>query len=236
MSEPEPRNWKPSLIFIVLCILLLAAVIFIMGESLRSGRPDMARVTGGREAPAPPVVPTPVRIAAEAGPFFRGVRYARDKPRPGQGVPRRDLKSFYGTRAYPGAPPFIPHDITGDMSDQTPCLSCHRQGGYVISLKAFAPPTPHPEMVNCRQCHVARLTGGLFKGTNWRKIAGPRLGRAALAGSPPAIPHPLRMRENCGACHVGPAAVKEIATSHPNRINCRQCHVPDQPLGVWRRK
>ena len=28
------------------------------------------------------------------------------------------------------------------------------------------------------------------------------------------------------ACHGGPAAVEEIRTTHPERGNCRQCHVP----------
>jgi hypothetical protein len=34
------------------------------------------------------------------------------------------------------------------------------------------------------------------------------------------------MRENCAACHTGPAAREEIRTTHPERIRCRQCHVP----------
>jgi cytochrome c-type protein NapB len=34
------------------------------------------------------------------------------------------------------------------------------------------------------------------------------------------------MRENCAACHTGPAAREEIRTSHPERTRCRQCHVP----------
>jgi cytochrome c-type protein NapB len=33
------------------------------------------------------------------------------------------------------------------------------------------------------------------------------------------------MRENCAACHAGPAAREEIRTSHPERTRCRQCHV-----------
>ena len=42
---------------------------------------------------------------------------------------------------------------------------------------------------------------------------------------PPVIPHKVFMRENCQACHAGPAARKEIRTEHPERAQCRQCHV-----------
>jgi hypothetical protein len=44
--------------------------------------------------------------------------------------------------------------------------------------------------------------------------------------APPTIPHKMLMRENCLACHSGPAAREEIRTSHPERERCRQCHVP----------
>ncbi|KPJ88793.1 MAG: hypothetical protein AMS18_13120, partial [Gemmatimonas sp. SG8_17] len=44
--------------------------------------------------------------------------------------------------------------------------------------------------------------------------------------SPPTIPHRLLMRENCIACHSGPAAREEIRTAHPERVRCTQCHVP----------
>ena len=47
-----------------------------------------------------------------------------------------------------------------------------------------------------------------------------------MEGSPPVIPHKLFMRENCLSCHAGPSAPKEIRMSHPERVNCRQCHVP----------
>ena len=49
-----------------------------------------------------------------------------------------------GTRAYPGAPPTIPHFVNGREG----CLGCHGElGGSPIQ-------TPHAERVNCRQCHV----------------------------------------------------------------------------------
>ena len=32
--------------------------------------------------------------------------------------------------------------------------------------------------------------------------------------------------ETCIACHSGPASIAEIRSSHPERGNCRQCHMP----------
>jgi nitrate reductase cytochrome c-type subunit len=55
---------------------------------------------------------------------------------------------------------------------------------------------------------------------------GPWRGGRFYEGAPPTIPHPLQLRENCLACHAGPASRPEIRTSHPERARCRQCHVP----------
>jgi len=52
-----------------------------------------------------------------------------------------------GTRAYPGAPPTIPHLLNGREN----CLGCHGDlGGSPIK-------TPHADRVNCRQCHVSQV-------------------------------------------------------------------------------
>jgi hypothetical protein len=34
------------------------------------------------------------------------------------------------------------------------------------------------------------------------------------------------MREDCAACHESVAGRPEIRCTHPERVNCRQCHVP----------
>ena len=47
----------------------------------------------------------------------------------------------------PGNPPVIPHATKPDQ-DGEGCNTCHRTG-----LKK-APPTSHPEMLNCTSCHV----------------------------------------------------------------------------------
>jgi cytochrome c-type protein NapB len=67
-------------------------------------------------------------------------------------------------------------------------------------------------------------------------IMPPRLGRAALPGAPPPVPHDLQMRGNCIACHVGPGTVVAIRVEHPSRGNCRQCHVPESNAPLFERK
>ncbi len=140
---------------------------------------------------------------------------------------KRNLNAYYELRQYPGSPPRVPHDVPPSFSEEKlQCLSCHGRGGYDEGQGAFAPVTPHPEKENCLQCHVPKKTDKLFVETDWQSIAPPKLGMSELAGSPPPIPHSLQLREDCIACHSGPAAVAEIRVEHASRGNCRQCHVP----------
>ncbi len=138
-------------------------------------------------------------------------------------------EAYHSRRAYPGAPPTIPHPLFTERGiGANGCLQCHQNGGYVNSLEAYAPITPHPEMLNCRQCHVPVKTNAEFAaGSLWEKQGVPEIHRAALTGSPPMIPHDLQMKENCLSCHYGPGSRKDIRVSHPERVNCRQCHVPN---------
>ncbi|UTW63920.1 cytochrome C [bacterium SCSIO 12741] len=138
----------------------------------------------------------------------------------------RSLKDNYAHRAYPGAPPIIPHAVfsENEVGGKT-CLQCHKNGGYTPEFEAYAPIAPHPNFTNCRQCHVPKTTDGEFKPTEWEKTEFPELHQAALPGAPPPIPHTLQLRGNCLSCHAGSAAPVEIRTTHPERINCRQCHV-----------
>jgi len=46
-----------------------------------------------------------------------------------------------------GNPPLIPHEVDADDGGET-CLACHRNGDN------DAPKTPHPQLVDCRQCHI----------------------------------------------------------------------------------
>ena len=144
----------------------------------------------------------------------------------------RNLNSFYELRQYPGSPPRIPHIIDPSFGKSpAECLACHGRGGYNATLDAFIPVTPHPENENCYQCHLPQHAETLFVGTNWQSINPPAMGRSQLPGSPPPIPHNLQLREDCIACHTGPAAVSEIRVEHGSRGNCRQCHLPMPATG-----
>lgn len=129
-------------------------------------------------------------------------------------------------RAYDGAPPVVPHRNFG-----VECVSCHNARGMEVDGVGFAPPSPHEEtqgmsaMSHCRQCHVEVRAAGLFRENGFQGIAQDmRHGERMYAGAPPVLPHPVFMRENCLACHTGPAAREGIRTDHPERVNCRQCH------------
>jgi cytochrome c-type protein NapB len=133
------------------------------------------------------------------------------------------------TRAYDGAPPPIPHDASLGA-----CVACHDDTGTVIAGIGVAPASPHGlaaaagAMQRCRQCHVPAATQALFVNTRFTGVRqGPWRGTRATPGAPPTIPHSLQLRENCLACHSGPAARAEVRTSHPERLRCRQCHVPE---------
>lgn len=142
---------------------------------------------------------------------------------------QRSLNTYYNNRAFYGAPPSVPHPLNNDRNvGGNSCLKCHENGGFVEKWSAYTPVTPHPEMTNCRQCHVTQNASTLFKPGNFAKVDAPQAGiNNALISSPPIIPHQIQMRENCLSCHAGPSAAKEIRVSHPERVNCRQCHVPN---------
>jgi len=168
-------------------------------------------------------------IPSEAGVFKRS-EYVLDYTKmPVDSKHQRTLETYYDNRAFHGAPPSIPHPVderqnVGDNS----CLKCHENGGFVEKYQAYTPVTPHPELVNCKQCHVAQNSKTLFKPGNFAELLAPKVGNNnALLTSPPVIPHQTQLRENCLSCHAGPSAPKEIRVSHPERTNCRQCHVPN---------
>ncbi len=140
----------------------------------------------------------------------------------------RTLNYYYSLRQYPGSPPVIPHDMVVEKGAEQTCISCHERGGFTQSMNRFTPVTPHPQHTYCGQCHMKTITTKLFEDIDWVSVQPPKLGRSALAGSPPPIAHPLQMRENCIACHVGPGTVVSIRVEHPMRGNCRQCHVPEE--------
>jgi len=130
-------------------------------------------------------------------------------------------------RAYDGAPPVVPHENFG-----IECIECHNLEGMSVEGVGYAPPSPHDgtsglsAIAHCRQCHVFQTTDAVFAANEFRGLRQDlRSGERLNAWAPPTIPHKVFMRENCQACHSGPAAREEIRTPHPDRPRCRQCHV-----------
>lgn len=199
--------------------------------------------TGLEEAYIPMENNNPIPIILSETGVFQRFEYALDYTNmPIDENHQRSLNSYYDNRAYHGAPPSILHPVKDERSmGGNTCLQCHQNGGFTEKFNAYAPVTPHPEMINCRQCHVPQNTQTLFKETDFYKVSAPETGiNNALQGSPPVIPHQIQMRENCLSCHAGPSALKEIRVSHPERVNCRQCHVLNNKkiidIGVFTRK
>lgn len=139
-------------------------------------------------------------------------------------------------RAFAGAPPVIPHAPRG-----TACVSCHSAAGMAVEGFGFAPPNPHGEaqagaMSRCVQCHVYQQETEPFAKSRFAGLARDASNSdRAHAAAPPTIPHPLQLRQNCLACHDGPAAREEVRCSHPERSRCTQCHVPQAGVAPFRR-
>jgi cytochrome c-type protein NapB len=213
---------KKRLVIISFFVILFIAFIIIWNFSYQKGL----------EEAYIPIIETPDGnyIPSESGVFKRFDTEVDYSTMPLDENHQRTLKDYYKNRAYLGAPPSIPHPVTQERSlGGNTCIQCHQNGGFVEKYNAYAPVTPHPEMVNCRQCHVTKNTDNTFKGFVFAKAQPPKVGEGmnnAMLGSPPMIPHQLQMRESCVSCHAGPSAPKEIRVSHPERVNCRQCHLP----------
>ncbi|CAM2065269.1 Periplasmic nitrate reductase, electron transfer subunit [Sulfidibacter corallicola] len=219
MNHPEKPQMKYGLI--AMLVILMVAAVVIIGKSFSEGQEFAETQWQSQADPAKTEQP----ILSEAGVFEGRDQRARFVDLTQRGT--RTLADYYDRRAYPGAPPSIPHEVSSDMqTDFNACQACHAKGGFAPVFGTYAPVTPHAEYQNCRQCHVPQTDRPLFAETNWQAQDPPSLGRAALPGGPPPIPHQLQMRENCSACHAGPSAPAEIRTSHPERLYCRQCHVP----------
>lgn len=138
-------------------------------------------------------------------------------------------------RAYDGAPPVIPH-----LGFSRACTECHGERGVEVAGVGFSPPSPHEatpglsDMSHCLQCHVEQRTEEVWRQSTFAGLPQDlRSGRRLNPLAPPVRPHPELMRENCLACHSGPAARKEIRTDHPERRQCIQCHVAQRTTTVF---
>jgi nitrate reductase (cytochrome), electron transfer subunit len=243
---------------VVLPVFLIGSAVTAVAAVVVAVR----RVPPRRPAAPEPIVATTLAppaesIAAEAQVFrtragMMAIAFAARREREAH---PRTLESFRYLRAYPGAPPRIPHELTPEEFRSGACTTCHERGGYSRRFAAYVPVTPHPGRGECLQCHVGddavmavplvspdpdrrchqcHGRGGSPRAEadallDWRTTAWPQLARRTPDRISPPIPHDLQSRGNCLACHAGPAAVSEIRTTHPERADCRQCHVATDP-------
>ena len=246
MSDNRSRA-VAGIVIAAIGISLLTAIAGVVVASRRAS-------VGSAAEPAPyeTVVPaTGDPIAAEAGVFRTRAELLAIDPTPGarRSAHPRTLATWRSLRAYPGSPPRIPHGLTAIETLKGGCNTCHEKGGYSQRFGAYVPITPHPEMgaclqchvgdvklmstplpgadpsARCRQCHAAGALVWKDSSTAWKPLSWPVLASAPGGLAPPPIPHSLEFRGNCLSCHSAPAGVKEIRTSHPERANCRQCHL-----------
>ena len=252
MSTTGPR---PAAVALGLFLLASAATATAAGvvavRRLPEPRPAEP-ATAPKALLAPPAAPNP----AEAEVFRTTpttLAIAPAFPRERTAHPRT-WGTYRYIRAYPGAPPRIPHALSPDEFRVEICNSCHERGGYSLRFAAYVPVTPHPEMGMCLQCHAGddAVMGTASAGADpnarcplchgpsggrplpeaaatWSTTVWPILPPTTSGRLPPPISHDLQFRGNCLTCHGGPAAVAAIRTSHPERASCRQCHAALDP-------
>jgi cytochrome c-type protein NapB len=141
----------------------------------------------------------------------------------------RDVAKRAVGRAYDGAPPTIPHAV--DQAGAPACLACHAEG---LSVEGkLARPISHEPYPHCLQCHTTRESGAprferlppsASEESAFVGLRSPGPGPRAWAGAPPQMPHRSFMRERCTACHG--VHSEGVASSHPARQSCPQCHTP----------
>lgn len=139
------------------------------------------------------------------------------------GAPAREMDIV---ESYEGAPPSIPHSTTWTKN----CQDCHS------SNMKNGPVTSHPDRGNCTQCHVSIATmesrqflepdPAAFQ-VGWASaVTARKQARRNPAMQPTVIPHEINGYEDCLMCH-SPEDTMGLATTHPERKNCIQCHVTE---------
>lgn len=219
--------------FMVVLFLLLAIGGIIVLESTLELEKNKAQFTSQKGNTSP-------SLASQKGLFENTVQASAFSELVLDSTHGRNMDHYYENRAYHGAPPVIPHPVTtSNTIGANNCLKCHQNGGYVAKFEAFAPVTPHPKLSSCVQCHVPVNDERLFRESEFMGLNKPEMNQRAMMGSPPVIPHKIHMRETCLSCHSGPSAPRAIKTTHPERINCLQCHAKGEKahdFGEWIRK
>lgn len=250
MSTPDRHSTALPLKIFLIVSAATAMAALILAVQREPERPNPAP-----SVPPPRLASPAVPIAAEAD-VFRTAPGALAlnpvAPRERSAHPRT-LATFHFLRAYPGAPPRIPHALSPEEFRAGECRTCHERGGYSLRFAAYVPVTPHAELGACLQCHVGddgvmgmsspaadpntrcpqcHGPSGMVRPEErltWATSVWPPLRSAAPDSSPPPIPHDPSMRGNCLTCHGGPAAVAQVRMTHPERANCRQCHLQVDP-------
>ncbi|HXG45031.1 MAG TPA: hypothetical protein VNJ71_09785 [Gemmatimonadales bacterium] len=245
-SGAQPAAVALGVFLVGSAITAIAATVVAVERVMESRHP------GPRLAPVarPVAAREPIRAEAQVFRTTPGMLAIEPTARRERSAHPRTLRAVRFLRAFPGAPPVIPHPLSAEEFRTVACKTCHERGGYSERFAAYVPLTPHPERGICLQCHLgvdsvigvagteadpnARCpmchgpSGGPARreaSPTWATTGWPKLPRLTLDRDPPPIPHDLRFRENCLTCHAGPAAALEIRTRHPERANCRQCHL-----------
>ncbi len=255
MSPPELRPGATLLRLLAIGggVVLMWGGLVLLGPFLFEREEPAAHPPVGALDPPDPIAHEADVFRLREGDLAVGFHASR---RPG--VHPRNLETYRRLRAYPGAPPRVPHGLTTEEFRENRCNQCHGRGGYSPRFGAYTPVTPHPEWSDCLQCHAADAgtVGASFPepgatgealctqchvdpdappaqlvSVEWTPREWPESGSRAMEGAPPTIPHEVELRGNCVACHAGPGAVREIRTTHPERTDCRQCHVMGAEAG-----
>lgn len=224
------RTEQKRLLGIVGFILALGALFVLFDRFVRSGPDDPDQRTARHEQASDE---KPLR--QQAGPM------SSEKEAPWVRTFQkgdRTIWAYVRRRAYPGAPPIIPHRVEQkERAAEQNCQSCHEEGGYSEKFEAFTPVTPHRrgEFANCQQCHMPQRTEESFRESDWKTVSPPPTNQRDLPTAPPQIPHDLQNRSFCASCHAGPGAVQSLRSRHAHLSNCRQCHQPKKTDDTWER-
>jgi nitrate reductase (cytochrome), electron transfer subunit len=241
---------------LLLVMLLLGAVALAVAAGARAVRRAPLPESPVALATVPRVVAPDEPIGAEAQVFRTAPASVAIEPaaaRERSAHPRR-LTVIRYNRAFEGAPPRIPHGVSAEEFRTDQCRTCHQRGGYSRRFAAYVPLTPHADRGMCVQCHVGvdavigasnpaadpntrcsichPASGGsplADARVTWPTTVWPTLPTTVAGRDPPMIPHDLTFRQNCLTCHAGPAAAAEIRTTHPERLDCRACHLAADP-------
>lgn len=260
--SPAGRRGSARVMRVFLLAAAIVAVVASVVAARRIGAPG-ASSTSEEPPAAVAFIPAPDEpISAEAEVFRTtdAVLAIAPDSGPRRAAHPRTLSTYRALRAYPGAPPRIPHGLTPKEFQTGDCNACHQRGGYSQRFGAYVPITPHPDLgaclqchvgdaalmaiplpstdpsARCRQCHAPGTTPKLAEPAGWTPPSWPATIATSPGEPPPPIPHTLQLRGNCLACHAAPSGVQEIRTTHADRGNCRQCHLAlDADAGPWTR-